>query len=85
MKRPEEVKLEFTRQWVRKAESDFRIAQYLFASGEDYLYGVEYRYPGDYPQVTFPGATRALALSRRVRKEIRRLLPKEVLRGTRKP
>lgn len=39
MKRPEEVKLEFAREWVQKAESDFRTARHLFESGEDFLYG----------------------------------------------
>jgi len=29
MKRPEEVKLEFTYAWIRKAESDFRTGQHL--------------------------------------------------------
>ena len=141
MKRPEEVKLEFTREWVRKAENDFQTAEHLCATGEGYLlgtvfhaqqaadkylksllvwhqiefqkthdmekllnlaavaypqicevlrdvpeltpYGVEYRYPGDYPEVTVRDAKRALALCRRVRKEVRRPLPKEVLRRRR--
>lgn len=137
MKRPEEVKLEFTREWVRKAENDFQTAEHLCAGGESYIlgtvfhaqqaaekylksflvwhqiefqkthdmekllnlaaaahpkicevlrdvreltpYGVEYRYPGDYPDVMLRDAKRALALSRRARKEVRRLLPKEAL------
>lgn len=138
MKRPEEVKLEFTREWVRKAENDFQTAEHLCAGGENYIfgtvfhaqqaaekylksflvwhqiefqkthdmekllnlataahpkicevlrdvpeltpYGVEYRYPGDYPEVTVRDAKRAMILCRRVRKEVRRLLPKEILR-----
>jgi len=133
MKRPEEVKLEFTREWVRKAEGDFNAATHLFEGGENYLfqtafhaqqsaekylkallvwhqiefpkthdigkligrasdvdedlatalteaetltpYGVDYRYPGDYPEVTTDDAARAVALAGRVREEIRNRLP----------
>lgn len=135
MKRPEEVKLEFTREWVRKAENDFLTAQHLFKGGERYVngtafhaqqaaekylkaflvwhqiefkkthdiaallklasemdsvisdvlsdavhltpYGVEYRYPGDYPDVTMDDAKKALNLAVQVRKEIRYRLPEE--------
>ena len=36
MKQPEDVKVEFVRDWTRKAESDFRTAQHLCAGGVDY-------------------------------------------------
>jgi HEPN domain-containing protein len=38
VKPPEEVKLEFTRQWVRKAEADFKAALLLLSAGDDYLF-----------------------------------------------
>jgi len=137
MKRPEEVRVEFTREWVRKAEHDFVTAEHLFKSGEAYLegaafhaqqaaekylkafliwhqiefqkthdiatllrlatslasdmaqvledagtltpYGVEYRYPGDYPDVTVGDAEQALHLASRVRTDIRKRLPPHTL------
>ena len=42
-------------------------------------YGVEYRYPGDYPKVTRSDAERALQLAELVRTEIRDRLPLHVL------
>lgn len=69
MKCPEEVKAEFTREWISKAESDLAVAQHLYEGGE--LYGVEYRYPGDYPDVTIAEAANALSTIRRVRDVIR--------------
>ena len=42
MKPPEEVKLEFTREWVRKAEGDFNAAGHLLKGGEDYLFGTAF-------------------------------------------
>lgn len=137
MRRPEEVKIEFTREWIRKAESDFAIAQHLNEGGELYLYGttfhaqqaaekylkaflvwyqiefrkthdiqellnlvsgvdhelpnvlseavdltpygVEYRYPGDYPDATVEDATKVLTVARHVRDVIRSRLPEHVL------
>jgi len=137
MKPPEVIKAEFTRDWVRKAESDFRTAEHLcqggpgFAEGvafhsqqaaEKYLkallvwhqiefpkthdletllklvgmvddkipeilrdaavltpYGVDYRYPGDYPSVSGRDAEQALRLAERVRLEIRNRLPRHTL------
>jgi HEPN domain-containing protein len=137
MKPPEEIKAEFTREWVRKAEADFKIAEHLCRSGLDFLegaafhsqqaaekylkaflvwqqiefhkthdikallrlaenvdnkipenlrdavfltpYGVDYRYPGDYPEVRKSDADRALKLADRVRTEIRNRLPRHVL------
>ncbi len=137
MKQPDEVKLEFVREWLQKAEMDFRTAMYLFDSGEDFLigtvfhaqqaaekylktflvwrqiefqkthdlamllnlvaqveielaetlneaveltpYGVEYRYPGDYPEVTRRDAQRAINLIQLVREKIRDRLPAQVL------
>ena len=137
MKPPEVVKKEFTREWVQKAETDFKTAEHLFQSGPDFAegaafhsqqaaekylkaflvwhqielqkthdietllklagkvdskipdvlkdaviltpYGVDYRYPGEYPQVTRTDAERALQLADHVRAEIRRRLPRHTL------
>ena len=137
MKPPEDVKMEFVRDWTRKAESDFRAAQHLFAGGADYVhettfhaqqaaekylkaflvwhqiefskthdietllklaetedaeipevlaeatgltpYGVEYRYPGDYPEVTLEDAKHATDLAMLVRTEVLRRLPADIL------
>ena len=137
MKRPEEVKIEFTREWIRKAESDLATAQHLNDGGELYMdgttfhsqqaaekylkaflvwhqiefrkthdiqellnlaaqvdselpeilreaqeltpYGIEYRYPGDYPDATAEDAAKALAEARHVREEISSRLPESVL------
>jgi HEPN domain-containing protein len=137
MKAPEIVKEEFTRDWVRKAESDFKTAQHLCQSSPDFTegaafhsqqsaekylkaflvwhqiefpkthnievllglagkaddkireilqeamvltpYGVEFRYPGDYPEVTRTDAERALWIADRVRSEIRSRLPNQTL------
>lgn len=38
MKRPDEVKLEFTREWIGKAEADFKAASLLLKGGDDYLF-----------------------------------------------
>ena len=43
-------------------------------------YGVEYRYPGDYPDVTMEEAANALATSRHVRNVIRSRLPEHILK-----
>ena len=133
MKPPEEVRAEFTREWLQKAEGDFKTAGHLLQSGTDFLdvatfhsqqaaekylkaflvwhqiefskthdieallklagkaddkipeilrdaailtpYGVDYRYPGDYPDVTRHDAEQALRLADRVRVEIRSCLP----------
>jgi len=137
MKPPEVIKAEFTREWLQKAEGDFKTAGHLFQSGTDFLdgatfhsqqaaekylkaflvwhqiefpkthdleallrlagkvddkileilrdavtltpYGVDYRYPGDYPEVTRNDAERALGLADRVRAEVRSRLPRHVL------
>ena len=44
------------------------------------LYATLTRYPGDYEPVTLAEAKRAVAAARRVRTQIRSLLPKEALR-----
>jgi HEPN domain-containing protein len=137
MRPPEEVKLEFTRDWVRKAENDYRVAKHLSESCEDYAYGVtfhaqqtaekylkaflvwhqiefkkthdiaillesaakaapgisktlaevteltpygvEYRYPGDYPDVSVADAERSVQMAELVRAEIRNRLPETAL------
>jgi len=137
MKPPEVVKEEFTREWIRKAESDFKTAAHLLKSSPDlaegtsfhsqqaaekYLkaflvwhqiefpkthdieallklagkvddkipeilgdtviltpYGVDYRYPGEYPEVGMSDAERAFLLADRVRAEIRNRLPRHTL------
>ena len=137
MKPPEEIKAEFTRDWVRKAGIDFRTAEHLCQGGPDFTegvafhsqqaaekylkaflvwhqvefpkthdietllriagrvdkkmpevlrdaatltpYGVDYRYPGDYPEVTESDAEKALRLADLVREEVRSRLPRHVL------
>jgi len=137
MKPPEVVKEEFTREWVRKAESDFKTAAHLLKSSPDlaegtafhsqqaaekYLkaflvwhqiefqkthdieallrlagkvddkipeiladtviltpYGVDYRYPGEYPEVGMSDAERAFLLADRVRAEVRSRLSHHIL------
>jgi len=137
MKPPEVIKAEFTRDWVRKAESDFRTAEHLCQGGPDFAegvafhsqqaaekylkaflvwhqiefpkthdieallklagkaeekipeilreaviltpYGVDYRYPGEYPEVKRSDAERALLLADRVRAEVRIRLPQHIL------
>ena len=137
MKPPEVIKEEFTREWVRKTEIDFKTAGHLchggpdFAEGtafhsqqaaEKYLkaflvwhqiefqkthdieallrlagkvddkipeilreaiiltpYGVDYRYPGEYPEVSRSDAERALRLADHVRAEVRSRLPGHTL------
>ena len=137
MKPPEEIKIEFTREWVRKAEIDLKTAEHLGKSGTDFMegaafhsqqaaekylkaflvwhqiefpkthdieallrlvgkadnriaevlrdavaltpYGVDYRYPGDYPEVGRIDAEKALRLADQVRKEVRTRLPSYTL------
>lgn len=137
MKPPEEIKAEFTRDWVRKAGIDSRTAEHLCQGGPDFTegvafhsqqaaekylkaflvwhqvefpkthdietllriagrvdkkmpevlrdaatltpYGVDYRYPGDYPEVTESDAEKALRLADLVREEVRSRLPRHVL------
>ena len=137
MRPPEEVKAEFTRDWIRKAEGDFKTAGHLCQSGDEFAegvafhaqqaaekylkaflvwhqvefrkthdiealltlagkvddklpdvlrdtvaltpYGVDYRYPGDYPEVTRGDAETALRLADCVRKEVLGHLPQDVL------
>jgi len=47
-------------------------------------YATTSRYPGDYEPIPLSEARRAVQLARRVRREIRKLLPKESLRKGRK-
>jgi len=137
MKPPEVIKTEFTREWIRKAESDFKTAAHLLKSSPDlaegvafhsqqaaekYLkaflvwhqiefpkthdieallklagkvddkipeilgdtviltpYGVDYRYPGEYPEVGMSDAERAFLLADRVRAEVRSRLQHHIL------
>jgi HEPN domain-containing protein len=137
MKPPEAVKEEFTREWIRKAESDFKTAGHLLRGGPDFAegtafhsqqaaekylkaflvwhqiefhkthdieallrlaekvndklpeilreaviltpYGVDYRYPGEYPEVTIADAKKALRLADCVRAEVRSRLPGHTL------
>lgn len=137
MKPPEAVKEEFTREWIRKAESDFKTAGHLLQGGSDFAegtafhsqqaaekylkaflvwhqiefhkthdieallrlaekvndklpeilreaviltpYGVDYRYPGEYPEVTIADAKKALRLADCVRAEVRGRLPHHTL------
>jgi HEPN domain-containing protein len=137
MKPPEAVKEEFTREWIRKAENDFKTAEHLLQGGPDFAegaafhsqqaaekylkaflvwhqiefpkthdieallklagrtddkipeilgeaamltpYGVDYRYPGEYPEVSRSDAERAFRLADRVRAEVRSRLPRHTL------
>ena len=47
-------------------------------------YATVTRYPGDYEPIPLAEARRAVAIARRVRKEVRSLLPREALRKRRK-
>lgn len=47
-------------------------------------YGTVTRYPGDYEPITVAEARRAVALARRVRTAVRKLLPKDALSKERK-
>jgi len=42
MKHNEDVKIEFTCEWLRKADSDFFTAQLLHESGERYVYATTF-------------------------------------------
>lgn len=42
-------------------------------------YGVDYRYPGEYPEVGMSDAERAFLLADRVRAEVRSRLPHHIL------
>ncbi|MGD0489453.1 MAG: HEPN domain-containing protein [Syntrophorhabdales bacterium] len=42
-------------------------------------YGVEYRYPGDYPQITIDIAKEVLGIAASVRDEVRKRLPQNTL------
>jgi HEPN domain-containing protein len=42
MKPPEAVKEEFTREWIRKAESDFKTAEHLLQGGPDFAEGTAF-------------------------------------------
>lgn len=137
MKQPEEVKREFTRQWLEKAEGDYKTSGHLLPAGKGHLeavtfhsqqasekylkallvwhqiefpkthdldlllklvssrepelatsladagiltpYGVEYRYPGEYPDVTMDEAQKAFEIAGRVRKVILKRLPHDIL------
>jgi len=46
-------------------------------------YATVTRYPGDYEPISLAEARRAIALARRVRREVRRLLPSSALRRRR--
>ena len=46
-------------------------------------YATVTRYPGDYEPISLADARRAIALARRVRREVRRLLPSSALRRRR--
>jgi HEPN domain-containing protein len=62
---PREAVIEFT------AAEQRRLASYATVT----------RYPGDYEPVTIDEARRALAMARRIRKHVRKLLPPPALRG----
>jgi hypothetical protein len=43
-------------------------------------YATVARYPGDYDEIPLPEGKRAVGMARRVKKGVRKLLPREVLR-----
>ncbi len=45
------------------------------------VYGTVTRYPGDYEPVSLAEARRAVAMARRVRRQVRRALPRMAVRG----
>ena len=47
-------------------------------------HATELRYPGDYSPVTLAEARQSVAIARRIRREVRRLLPRGALRRKRK-
>lgn len=73
------------REWVAKAENDLKNATHTLRLGEDCptdtacFHAQQSRYPG-WPDIPLSEARRAVAIARRVRGEIRRTLPREVLR-----
>ena len=58
--------------------ADAEVAEILAVTPKLTPYGVEYRYPGDYPEVTSDDAEQALNLALLVRAEILRRLPDDV-------
>ncbi len=134
MKQPDDIKQEFTRQWLEKAQRDYNTSGHLLSAegvyleavafhaqqaAEKYLkallvwnqtefpkthdinflftllsdsepglaailaeaailttYAVEYRYPGDYPDITPKDAEKAFEIAGRVRQAVLQRLPK---------
>ncbi len=66
------AQLHVNRQWVLKAEQE-RLTDFATVT----------RYPGDYEPITLAEARRAVAVAHRVRRQIRRWLPKETLSARR--
>ena len=58
---------------------DPELAAALAGAADLTPYGVEYRYPGDYPAVSLAEAERSVDLAEEVRREVRRRLPQDVL------
>jgi len=61
------------------AKADENIPEILQDAVRLNTYGVEFRYPGDYPEVTRSDAERALQLADLVRMEVRNRLPLHTL------
>ena len=71
MRGREEVIRDFVRQWLNKAEGDLTaLRDDLAPCGWLTPFGVEFRYPGEYPEVDRPTAQNALAEAKRVRRMI---------------
>jgi hypothetical protein len=68
MKPPEEVTRDLARQWL----GSLRDAPELTP------YGVEYRYPGEYPPVSGGAAISSIAIARRVYDEVVERLPEDL-------
>jgi hypothetical protein len=61
------------RQWVQKAENDLKNAAHTLKLGQDC--------PTDYEPTPLAEARQAVQIAHRVRKQIRKWLPKESLQG----
>jgi HEPN domain-containing protein len=65
---------------VAKVDPDFPLGLSVEEQRRLTAYGTVTRYPGDYEPVSLAEARRAVALARRVRKEVRRALPRTSVR-----
>ena len=74
MKSPEEVKSEFVREWLSKANADL-LSKELDEASSLTDYAIEHRYPADIPEPTVSQAKEAIELAERVVNEVLSRLP----------